>query len=51
MQISLNELPPSWHISSDVYKDQYMFKRAQIETVPVQLAHMWHVNMHKVIFW
>ena len=28
-----------------------MFKKTRIETVPVQLTLMWHVNMHKVIFW
>ena len=43
--------PPSWHISSNVYKDPHMFKRTRIEIVPVQLTHMWHVSIHKVILW
>ena len=51
MQISLINSPPSWHISSSVYKDPYMFKKARIETVHVQLTYIWHVNIRKVLFW
>ena len=40
MQKAKLNSPPSWHISSYVYKDPYMFKSARIETVPVQLPHM-----------
>ena len=50
MQISLINSSPSWHISSNVYEDPYMFKKARIETVHVQLTHMWHVNMVKYYF-